>query len=189
MGKKTAELLLAMLFVSLLIFQNFPRAQAHQAHKRCPNTLVYYNFLSERGDNSSNAYNAVLSAQPTQLQPFRFGQTYAFDMPLLAGPSLTSELVGRVQGTYIFISQTGGFVFVTETYKINTTRCNGTFSGVGLEELGKASSKPIVGGTGDFELVTGIASTVLISSQTVNSNFQAWFKYTFKFNYATWTRS
>lgn len=187
MEQKQHKVLRFLLALQVLVITYFIQS-LQLVEAKCPKKLTYYNFLSSQLGNSTGGYNAVLISNPPQTQATRFGQGYAFDMPLLAGPSLSSKLVGSVQGTYVFVTQpTTDYIFVSETFIINTTTCNGTFSGVGLEQANEPiASKPIVGGTGDFALVTGIATTHLLSSQVVNSNFQAWFQYTFRFKFGTW---
>ncbi|KAH7284281.1 hypothetical protein KP509_34G047000 [Ceratopteris richardii] len=149
-----------------------------------PSKITVYNYLSIQGSNSTSGYNTVLCGQPPSAQPNSFGQTYCFDMPLLKKRSLTSRLLGRVQGTFVFTALEGSIVFVSETFTLNRTSPKGTFTGVGLEFMGRVSSKPITGGTDDFAFADGVATTTPLSNGTdAVGNFFAWFKYDFVFSF------
>ncbi|KAH7284279.1 hypothetical protein KP509_34G046800 [Ceratopteris richardii] len=145
--------------------------------------ITVYNYLSIHGSNTTRGYNTVLCGQPPSVQPNSFGQTYCFDMPLLQKRSLTSRLLGRVQGTFVFTAVEGSIVFVSETFTLNRTSPKGTFTGVSLELIGRVSSKPITGGTDDFAFANGVATTPLLSNGTdAVGNFFAWFNYDFVFS-------
>ncbi|KAH7284284.1 hypothetical protein KP509_34G047300 [Ceratopteris richardii] len=149
-----------------------------------PSKITVYNYLSIQGSNSTSGYNTVLCGQPTSSQPNSFGQTYCFDMPRLENRSLTSRLLGRVQGTFVFTALEGSIVFVSKTFTLNRTSPKGTFTGVGLEFIGQVSSKPITGGTDDFAFANGVATTTPLSNGTdAVGNFFAWFKYDFVFSF------
>ena len=168
---------------------------AHQNHakilkkKKLP-SITAYNYLSRRGANTTvgSGYNTILTSRPTVPEPVEFGNAYTFDMPLLSTQSLSSTLLGRVRGTYTFVDQNNGkVIFVSESFIVDNGASlgglNGTFSAVGLEYIGLNSTKPIVGGTDDFTLATGIAITYPLadSGTDSNGNLFFWFKYEFIF--------
>ncbi|MCO5547533.1 hypothetical protein L7F22_000983 [Adiantum nelumboides] len=148
-----------------------------------PSNLTVYNYLSVQGPNSTSGYNTVQCGVPSSPQNNTFAQTFCFDMPLLSRPDLDSKLLGKVQGSYVFVSLSGGTLLVSESFTINNTINQGTFTGVGLEEIGQVSSKPITGGTDDFAFVSGVAITTPLSNGTdSNGNYYAWFMYQFIFD-------
>ncbi|KAH7288486.1 hypothetical protein KP509_31G028000 [Ceratopteris richardii] len=115
-----------------------------------------------------------------------FGNIYCFDMPLLKKKRLDSELLGTVQGSWTATRLDGGTIVVSETFILtNKTSLGyrGTFSALGIENIGLKTSKPITGGTGDFELATGIAVTTPLGNVTIDDfgNAFFWFKYEFIF--------
>ncbi|KAI5067748.1 hypothetical protein GOP47_0018276 [Adiantum capillus-veneris] len=165
----------------ILLFLSLPTMNILAATPPPPN-LTVYNLLSVQGPNSTTGYNTVQCGLPSLPQNNTFAQTFCFDMPLLAEPNLDSELLGKVQGSYIFVSLSGGTLFVSESFTINNTIHQGTFTGVGLEYIGKTSSKPITGGTDDFAFVSGVATTTPLSNGTDSEgNYYAWFMYEFIF--------
>ena len=173
-----------VLVVILLSWNCMPRVSSRKAQ-----SITVYNYLAIQGPKSTSGYNTVQCGVPTPSQPNSFGQTYCFDMPLLKSQSLTSNLLGRVQGTFVFVAQSPSdttavnTIFVSETFSLNTSATpRGTFSGVGLEQVGQESSKPLTGGTDDFAFTIGVAITTPLSNGTdANGNFVAWFKYKFVF--------
>ncbi|KAH7332407.1 hypothetical protein KP509_20G085500 [Ceratopteris richardii] len=177
----THPLLLRLFFVSscMIVFIN-GRSSAVAAS---PPNIVAFNYLSIQGANSTSGYNTVLCGAPPHPQPNSFAQTYCFDTPLLSRKHLASSPIGRVQGTFVFVTSSGPqILFVSESFTINTTTYKGTFTGVGLETIGQVSSKPITGGTGDFARVNGVATTTPLNTGNDSSdNFYAWFKYKFTF--------
>ncbi|KAH7288133.1 hypothetical protein KP509_31G013700 [Ceratopteris richardii] len=163
-----------------------PSVEATTSHKRPIPTLTVYNALIIQGPNSTKGFNAVQCGGPAVPLPNMFGNIYCFDMPLLKAQDLNSELYGTVQGSWVASKITGGTIVVSETFIFpNQTSLGyvGTFSGLGIENIGQQTSKPITGGTGDFELVTGIAITTPLGPATIdaNGNTFLWFKYEFKF--------
>ncbi|KAH7435148.1 hypothetical protein KP509_06G051900 [Ceratopteris richardii] len=174
------------LFVSL----NDPRSYVGEA-RNLPGgiipTLKMYNALIIQGPNSTEGFNAVQCGGPSPALPNMFGAIFCFDMPLLKKKNLDSELLGRVQGSWTATQMTGGTIVVSETFILtNSTSLGyrGTFSGLGIEVIGQKSSKPITGGTGDFELASGVAITTPIGTAQNDSfgNAFFWFKYEFFFH-------
>lgn len=160
-------------------------AEARKLHYTHIPSIQVFNLLSIQGNGSTTGFNALRCGGPAQPQPFMFGTIFCFDMPLLKKKDLNSELLGRVQGTFTIAQQTGGAVFVTETFILNGTslRFKGTFSAVGLENIGRVSRKPITGGTDDFTLATGVAVTTPLGGGTLDSHGNAFFWFKYKFNF------
>jgi hypothetical protein len=190
-------LALAIAIASAAAHRHLPQAQTAAATpttltKRAIPSFSAYNLLSRKGEAAAagSGYNAVLSARPAPAEAAEFGSTYAFDMPLLAERSEEAELLGRVRGTYTFVDQAGGgVIFVSETFVIDNGGSlgegglNGTFSALGLEYIGLNSTKPIVGGTDDFVLASGVAITYPLPQSGVDAagNLFFWFRYRFVF--------
>ncbi|MCO5598441.1 hypothetical protein L7F22_052536 [Adiantum nelumboides] len=176
----------SILTVMLAAPGGWDTAEARKLKKRKIPSLRVYNVLVNQGPNSTEGYNAVQCGGAAARQaPVQFGDTFCFDMPLLKAKDMNSELLGRVQGTYTVSQLGGGNVFVAETFIVNGTslRYKGSFSALGIENIGQLSSKPITGGTGDYELVTGDAFTTPLGGANTDAfgNIFFWFKYEFVF--------
>lgn len=181
--------LAVLLFFTMVSTLSSPRqtAEARKLKRHKIPSFRVYNVLATQGPNSTQGYNAVQCGGAAARQAaVQFGDIFCFDMPLLKKKDVNSELLGRVQGMYTVSQLTGGRVFVTETFILNGTslRYKGSFSAIGIENIGQLSSKPITGGTEDYELVSGNAFT----SPLGGANFDAfgnaffWFKYEFVFD-------
>ncbi|KAI5084798.1 hypothetical protein GOP47_0000967 [Adiantum capillus-veneris] len=170
--------------MALLLMISLQRAEA-----KIP-SFEAYNVLLRQGPNSTHGYNTVRcgGSEERSVPPgaAQFGDIFCFDMPLYKEKDPNSELLGRVQGRYSFSQLTGGNVFVTETFIFNGTSVpyKGSFSALGIEMIGKVSSKPITGGTDDYELVTGNAITTPIPGLLLDAfgNTQFWFNYQLLFS-------
>ncbi|KAH7372374.1 hypothetical protein KP509_17G000300 [Ceratopteris richardii] len=160
--------------------------EASTSHRHRIPTLTMYNALIIQGPNSTEGFNAVQCGGPAAQLPNMFGNIFCFDMPLLKEQNISSELYGTVQGSWVATRITGGTIVVSETFIFaNETSLGyqGTFSALGIENIGQQTSKPITGGTGDFELATGIAITTPLGQGTTDAfgNAFFWFKYEFMF--------
>ncbi|MCO5547534.1 hypothetical protein L7F22_000984 [Adiantum nelumboides] len=157
------------------------------AAAKAPANITVYNYLAIQGPGSTTGYNTVQCGAPLTGQPTEFGRTFCFEMPLLLGQDLSSQLLGVVQGTFVFTSLSASAstsaLFVTETFTLNTSSTpQGTFSATGLEHVGQVTSKPIIGGTDAFAFLSGVAITTPLSQGVdSNGNFVSWFKYVFTF--------
>ncbi|KAI5054261.1 hypothetical protein GOP47_0030847 [Adiantum capillus-veneris] len=177
-----------MLLLSAAALLSAPQAEA-AARKLIKNkipTFEVYNVLSIQGANSTQGYNTLrCGGSQVREAEIQFGDIFCFDMPLLKKKDVDSELLGRVQGTFTVSQLTGGRVFVTETFIVNGTSLpyKGGFSAIGIEDIGVLSSKPITGGTGDYELVTGDAFTTPLGGVSIDEfgNAVFWFLYKFIF--------
>ncbi|KAH7435300.1 hypothetical protein KP509_06G058500 [Ceratopteris richardii] len=161
-------------------------AEARKLRKSSIPTLTVYNYLAIKGPNSTQGFNAVQCGGPSPALPNLFGAVFCFDMPLVKKKRVDSELLGRVQGSWTTTQLTGGTIVVSETFILtNKTSLGyrGTFSALGIENIGRKTSKPITGGTDDFELATGIAVTTPLGNVTLDAfgNGVLWFKYKFVF--------
>ena len=181
-GHQQQQLVLPVLIIIALIFSG-----GTNAANSIP-TFEVFSYLAVQGPNSTQGYNTVRCGGPATPQANQFGEIFCFDMPLLKTKSLTSELLGRVQGTYTVSQLTGGRVFVTETFILNGTslRFKGSISALGIENIQQNSSKPITGGTDDYELVSGNAFTYPLDGGGVRfdtfGNAFFWFMYKFVFD-------
>jgi hypothetical protein len=107
--------------------------------------------------------------RPVPADPrYRFGDMYAIDDPLTAGPDAASPAVGRAQGFYIFASQTEIALF----FCFNVVFTSGPHNGSTIAVLArnvfadKVRELPVVGGTGAFRSVTGYG---LLRTQSYNA--------------------
>ncbi|MCO5556470.1 hypothetical protein L7F22_010019 [Adiantum nelumboides] len=162
--------------------------EARKLHRRKIPTLTVYNYLVIRVGNSTQGFNAVQCGGPEPALPNMFGAIFCFDMPLVKKKDVDSELLGRVQGSFTITQQTGGAIFVTESFILtNETSLGyrGIFSALGIENIGQKSSKPITGGTDDFTLASGVAFTTPLGGATTDAfgNAFFWFKYQFVFDH------
>lgn len=106
--------------------------------------------------------------RPVPADPrYRFGDMYAIDDPLTVGPDPASPGVGRVQGFYIFASQTEIALFFNFNVVFTTGPHNGSTIAVLARNVfaDKVRELPVVGGTGSFRGVTGYG---LLRTQAYN---------------------
>ncbi|MCO5598369.1 hypothetical protein L7F22_052468 [Adiantum nelumboides] len=171
---------------TLLSLAPLPGVEARKLIRNKISTFNVYNVLIIQGANSTKGYNAVqCGGTPVRRAPVQFGDVFCFDMPLLEKQDVESKLLGRVQGTFAVSQLDGARVFVAETFIVNATSLpyKGSFSALGIENVGLPSSKPITGGTGDYQLVTGDAFTTPLGAPTTDKfgNLVFWFLYEFVF--------
>ncbi|XP_065869367.1 dirigent protein 4-like [Euphorbia lathyris] len=105
--------------------------------------------------HSGNNPSAILVARPnaTDSQPrTTFGDVYAVDNPLTAGPEITSELIGNAQGLYVSSDQDSLSLVLYVDFGFVKGEFNG--SSPVLETEGELA---IVGGKGKFRLAKGFA--------------------------------
>ncbi|CAI8596049.1 unnamed protein product [Vicia faba] len=111
---------------------------------------------------------------PSESSHGPFGATYIIDNPLTKEQNLSSELIGRAQGTYGLASQQGDFAFKMD---INFVFIEGRYKGSTLTMLGRnvivddVREMAIVGGTGAFRFARGyaLAKTVWYNSTSGNA--------------------
>ncbi|XP_065866456.1 dirigent protein 4-like [Euphorbia lathyris] len=112
--------------------------------------------------HSGNNPSAVLVARPnaTDSQPrTTFGDVYAVDNPLTAGPEITSELIGNAQGLYVSSDQDS----LSLVLYVDFGFVKGEFNGSSLSVLSRnpvletERELAIVGGKGKFRLAKGFA--------------------------------
>lgn len=152
-----------------------------------PSHLDFYMYIAVQNNsnlNSNVSFTAVQSAQPLSSQPNSFGIIHTFDNPLTTAADLNSTHLGNVQGWYGDTGQSVLTLFLVQTFTYNDSTYNGTFSLVGADVATDAIKfAPIVGGTGDFAYVRGVAQQSLISTATVNEETVSWFFYAIDFVY------
>ena len=128
----------------------------HHAKPKLTKLHFYLNNLVSKMNPPPSA--VVAQASTTATSPTRFGLVSVIDGPLTEEPG--SKVIGYGQGTFAFSSQeetsalvTLNFVFTEGEYK------GSTFSVLGRNPITQDYREiPIVGGTGDFRLATGIAT-------------------------------
>nr|AOS49625.1 hypothetical protein [Davallia tyermanii] len=153
-----------------------------------PDHLDFYMYIAVQNnsnlDNPNVTFTAVQSAQPLSTQPNSFGIIHTFDNPLTSAADLNSTQLGHVQGWYGDVGQNLLTLFLAQTFTWNDGTYNGTFSLLGVDVASDAVKfAPIVGGTGDFAYVRGVAQQSLVSTATVNMETVSWFFYAIDFVY------
>ncbi|KAF7139077.1 hypothetical protein RHSIM_Rhsim07G0062400 [Rhododendron simsii] len=102
---------------------------------------------------------------------FVFGSTFVIDDALTEGPKLTSKLVGRAQGMYVFVSREDNpELLMVVTYIF----VEGPYNGSSISVLGQnpvlndVREFPVVGGSGLFRLARGyaLAHTIMFDFKT-----------------------
>uniref|UniRef100_A0A0D9XQC6 Dirigent protein n=1 Tax=Leersia perrieri TaxID=77586 RepID=A0A0D9XQC6_9ORYZ len=97
----------------------------------------------------------------------RFGDVYAIDDPLTEGPELSSALVGRARGFYMFASLTDGTLLLSATMEFTAGKLNGSSVSVLARDaiLDEVRELPVVGGTSGLRGATGYG---LLRTQSYN---------------------
>ncbi|KAK1276138.1 hypothetical protein QJS04_geneDACA001898 [Acorus gramineus] len=119
----------------------------------------------------------VASAASTNTSKTNFGAVTVIDDPLTERPELTSKLIGRAQGQYIYASSKDAiglamamnFVFVEGKYNGSTLMVMGRNS-----PLLRVREMAVVGGSGRFRFARGYAqaSTYNFDNVTLNANVE-----------------
>ncbi|MED6163502.1 hypothetical protein PIB30_080539 [Stylosanthes scabra] len=127
------------------------------------------------GGSNATAINVV---QPLAkwAQTTLFGEIRVLDNPLTSEPSLSSKVLGRVQGIYVGESQTEPVLFMAGTLVFYEGRFNGSTIHIIARNvvLDKVRENTIVGGTGVFRFAKGYAEarTVTYNAKTGDSTVQ-----------------
>ncbi|MED6123855.1 hypothetical protein PIB30_053439 [Stylosanthes scabra] len=140
-------------------------------------TLSHFRFYWQDIVGGSNA-TAINVVQPLAkwAQTTLFGEIRVLDNPLTSEPSLSSKVLGRVQGIYVGESQTEPVLFMAGTLVFHEGRYNGSTIHIIARNvvLNKVRENTIVGGTGVFRFAKGYAEarTVTYNSKTGDSTVQ-----------------
>ncbi|KAH7834710.1 hypothetical protein Vadar_018834 [Vaccinium darrowii] len=118
-------------------------------------TKLHFYFHDLRGVTTA----VVAQSNTTATSPTVFGVLYAMDNPLTVGPSQASKVIGRAQGLYGSTSMEE----LSLIQAMNLVFTDGPYNGSSLTVLGSNPvmhpnrEMPVVGGSGVFRLVRGVA--------------------------------
>ncbi|TVU25856.1 hypothetical protein EJB05_28369, partial [Eragrostis curvula] len=121
-------------------------------------TFYMHDTLASTPGHPATGARMTTGTTPIPADPrYRFGDMYAIDDPLTAGPDAKSPAVGRAQGFYIFASQTEIALMFCFNVVFTSGPHNGSTVAVLARNLFAAEVRelPVVGGTGAFRGVTG----------------------------------
>lgn len=182
------QLLLPLLvFISMACMLNMLAVQPVAA-SHGPKTLKFYMYVAVQNNsdlkNPKASFTAVQSAQPPSAQPNSFGIIHTFDNPITRRANLSSRHLGRAQGWYGDVGQSVLTLFLVQTFTYNDGKYNGTFSLLGVDVATDARKfAPIVGGTGAFAYVRGVAELSLLSTNVVKGETVSWFHFNITFKH------
>lgn len=88
-----------------------------------------------------------------------FGTIFAFQDPLKAGPTESSEVLGLAEGTSITSSLDGLRSISVATIMLDLEGHKGSLSTVGVVHNTQRADLPVVGGTGDFMFAQGYVTS------------------------------
>ncbi|CAI0441552.1 unnamed protein product [Linum tenue] len=162
-----------LLFITTTFF--FTSSMAASSPKKTPLTPckkldLYFHDILYDGHNAANATSVIVaspaagsssSGTRTSLSPnFHFGDMIIFDDPVTLDKNIRSKPVGRAQGSYIFDAKSTYSVWLGFAFVLNSTDYKGSITFAGAEPVTlKTRDVPVVGGTGDFFMHRGIATT------------------------------
>ncbi|KAA8546085.1 hypothetical protein F0562_020464 [Nyssa sinensis] len=129
------------------------------SHAKEKLTNLHFYFHDNITGNNPTSFQVAQSNISTK-SPNLFGAVFIMDDPLTAGPQPTSKIVGRAQGLYASAGMEEAALLMTLNFYFTDGKYNGsTLSVLGRNPLfHQYREMPIVGGSGVFRLVRGIAT-------------------------------
>ncbi|CAL1373523.1 unnamed protein product [Linum trigynum] len=166
------SLLLILLVAATFFFTSSSATSRNTDSKKkplvpCKKLDLYFHDILYDGHNAANATSSIVaspvggSGTRTALSPsFHFGDVIVFDDPVTLDKNIHSTPVGRAQGSYIFDAKSTYSVWLGFAFVLNSADYKGCITFAGAEPVTlKTRDVPVVGGTGDFFMHRGIATT------------------------------
>ncbi|CAK8574813.1 unnamed protein product [Lathyrus sativus] len=119
--------------------------------------LKFYWHSIASGNNSTSI--EVVPTPKKLNSSTSFGSFNMIDNPLTLGPELSSKLVGKSQGFYVYASKEEFSLFMGMNFALIEGKYNGSsFTILGSNPIShKVREMPVIGGTGLFKLARGYA--------------------------------
>ncbi|MCO5607607.1 hypothetical protein L7F22_061806 [Adiantum nelumboides] len=129
-------------------------------------TFYFHNTVYNPAVDNTDYFTSVYGLPPnvTWPNPYAFGTTSTFEVPLTSGPSNSSQRLGQANGFWQLNSKMGYMLFHVFTANITEGDYKGTIDIFGqLREIDPVRYLTVIGGTGDFLAARGLAACRLVS--------------------------
>ncbi|MCO5567774.1 hypothetical protein L7F22_021469 [Adiantum nelumboides] len=129
-------------------------------------TFFFHNTVYNPAVDNTDYFTSVYGLPPnvTWPNPYAFGTTSTFEVPLTSGPSNSSERLGQANGFWQLNSKVGYMLFHVFTANITEGDYKGTIDIFGqLREIDPVRYLTVIGGTGDFLAARGLATCRLVA--------------------------
>lgn len=147
-----------IIFLLLISPSDSASWKTQKYHKPCKQFVLYYHDILYSGNDSVNATSAAVT-NVTKLGNFNFGMLVVFDDPMTKDTHLLSHPVVQAHGFYFYDMKSKYDAWFVYTLVFNSSEHKGTLNIMGADTmLEKTRDLSIVGGTGNFFMVRGIAT-------------------------------
>ncbi|MCO5552475.1 hypothetical protein L7F22_005987 [Adiantum nelumboides] len=129
-------------------------------------TFYFHNTVYNPAVDNTDYFTSVYGLPPnvTWPNPYAFGTTSTFEVPLTSGPSNSSQRLGQANGFWQLNSKVGYMLFHVFTANITEGDYKGTIDIFGqLREIDPVRYLTVIGGTGDFLAARGLATCRLVT--------------------------